>query len=150
MPKIPEKNEHPDQGCPLSGKFIKSEPLETRAALISSLSISTTLIDQFPQSPADLLPLPFFWYLSECQAKNTTKWFFLNLYRLASTKRPYLNKSCRLVNPLSTNPTKWSNTLKQFVSLADELLEHVWPFCKVGTERVKYVWPFRGSQTRKG
>ena len=32
-------------------------------------------------------------------------------------------------NPLSTNPRKWSDTLKQFV---DELLECVWPFCEVG------------------
>ena len=30
-------------------------------------------------------------------------------------------------NPLSANPTKWSNTLKQFVDL-----ECVWPFCGVG------------------
>ena len=30
------------------------------------------------------------------------------------------------VNPLSANPTKWSNTLKQFVDiLADELFEYV-------------------------
>ena len=36
------------------------------------------------------------------------------------------------VNPLSTNPTTWSNTLKQFVSTADELFESVWPFCGVG------------------
>ena len=33
------------------------------------------------------------------------------------------------VNPLSANPTKWSNTLKQF----DELFECVWPFCVIGT-----------------
>ena len=25
------------------------------------------------------------------------------------------NHSCNVLNPLSTNPTKWSNTLKQFV-----------------------------------
>ena len=31
-----------------------------------------------------------------------------------------------LINPLSANPTKWSNTLKQFVgNLANELLECV-------------------------
>ena len=36
------------------------------------------------------------------------------------------------VNPLSTNPTKWASTLKQFVGLfADELFECLWPFCEV-------------------
>ena len=29
------------------------------------------------------------------------------------------------LNPLSTNPTKWPNTLKQFVGIADELPECV-------------------------
>ena len=29
------------------------------------------------------------------------------------------------LNPLSANPTKWSNTLKP---IADELFECVWPF----------------------
>ena len=38
------------------------------------------------------------------------------------------------INPLSTNPTKWSNTLKQF---ADELCECIWQFCKIGAEKVK-------------
>ena len=37
------------------------------------------------------------------------------------------------LNPLSANPTKLSNTLKQFVAkVADELFECVWPFCGVG------------------
>ena len=31
-------------------------------------------------------------------------------------------------NPLTVNPTKWSDTLKQFF----ELFECVWPFCGVG------------------
>ena len=36
------------------------------------------------------------------------------------------------LNPLSANPTKLSNTLKQFVGkVADELFECVWPFCGV-------------------
>ena len=39
----------------------------------------------------------------------------------------YLDSS--LFNPLSTNPTKWSNILKQ-------LLECVWPFCGIVAERV--------------
>ena len=33
------------------------------------------------------------------------------------------------INPLSANPTKWSNTLKHFV---DDLFECVWPFCEIG------------------
>ena len=32
-------------------------------------------------------------------------------------------------NPLGANPTKWSNTLKQFVG---NLLGCVWPFCEIG------------------
>ena len=40
------------------------------------------------------------------------------------------------VSSLSPNPTRWSNTLKQFA--ADELIECVSPFFGVGVERVKY------------
>ena len=41
-------------------------------------------------------------------------------------------------NPLSANPAKWSNTLKQYNSsaTADELFECVWTFCGVCAERV--------------
>ena len=48
---------------------------------------------------------------------------------------PEGGKYCgRSVNPLSANPTKWSNTLKQFVGqFADELFVCVWPFCEIGT-----------------
>ena len=35
-------------------------------------------------------------------------------------------------NPLSANPTKSSNTFKQFVDFADELLECVWQFYGAG------------------
>ena len=34
-----------------------------------------------------------------------------------------------LLNPVSGNPTKWSNTLKQ---IADELFDCVRPFCEIG------------------
>ena len=34
--------------------------------------------------------------------------------------------------PLSANTTKWSNTLKQYVATADEMLECVCPFFEVG------------------
>ena len=35
-------------------------------------------------------------------------------------------------NPLSANPQKWSNTLKQFVGNTRRIFECVWPFCEVG------------------
>ena len=38
-------------------------------------------------------------------------------------------KNRKHLNLLSANPTKWSNTLKQFVG---ELFEFVGPFCGVG------------------
>ena len=40
-----------------------------------------------------------------------------------------------LFNSLSANPTKRSNTLKQFVSFCRRI-ECVWPFCGVGAKRV--------------
>ena len=43
------------------------------------------------------------------------------------------------LNPLSANPTKRSNKLKQFVNNTDESFECVWPFCGVGTWRVNPV-----------
>ena len=36
------------------------------------------------------------------------------------------------INPLSANPTKRSNTLKQLSAFPDELFECVWPYCGVG------------------
>ena len=33
----------------------------------------------------------------------------------------------QVINPLNTNPTKWSNTLK-----FNKLFERDWPFCEVG------------------
>ena len=36
------------------------------------------------------------------------------------------------LNPLSVNPTKWSDTLKQVVGFADKLFECVCSFCGVG------------------
>ena len=41
------------------------------------------------------------------------------------------------INPLSVNPTKWSNTLKRF--------ECAWPFCKVVAKRVKENLDKRGN-----
>ena len=36
-----------------------------------------------------------------------------------------------LVNPLSDNSSKWSNTLNNLSGKANELLVGVWPFCGV-------------------
>ena len=36
------------------------------------------------------------------------------------------------INPLSVNPTKWSNTLKQFVGNLPTNCLSVWPFCEIG------------------
>ena len=41
----------------------------------------------------------------------------------------FTSSECCVINPLSANPTKWSNTLKQFT---DELFECVWPLCEIG------------------
>ena len=42
------------------------------------------------------------------------------------------------LNLLSASPTKWSNTLKQFVGNSRWIV-WVWPFCVVGTYRVKLI-----------
>ena len=68
---------------------------------------------------------------------------FLKNFVLKSTDMLYTNRrslflgkrvlriSNRLsINPLSANPTKWPNTLEQFVFF---LFECVWQFCEVGT-----------------
>ena len=37
-----------------------------------------------------------------------------------------------MLNPLSAHPTKWPNTLKQFVSKLPTNCGCVWPFCGIG------------------
>ena len=44
------------------------------------------------------------------------------------------------VNPLIANPTKWPNTLKQFVG---NWFDCVWPFYEIGTQRVKKYRHFK-------
>ena len=39
----------------------------------------------------------------------------------------------QVFNPLSANPTKCSNTLKQF---EHKQFKCVWPFCEIGAEKV--------------
>ena len=73
--------------------------------------------------------------------KNLQKIFHLQ------TGAPYhlqkANTTKSHCNPLSANPTKWSNKLKQSVGklptnqIADELFECVWPFCEIGAKRAK-------------
>ena len=43
------------------------------------------------------------------------------------------------INPLSANPLKWSNTLKQFVGKLLINCLSVWPFCGLGAWSVKFV-----------
>ena len=43
------------------------------------------------------------------------------------------------LNPLNTNPTKWSNTQTIRRQIIDELFKCVWPFCEIGTSRVKFL-----------
>ena len=38
-----------------------------------------------------------------------------------------------ILNPLSTNPAKWSNTQTICQQFTNELFECVWPFCDIGT-----------------
>ena len=38
-----------------------------------------------------------------------------------------------LFDSLSVNPTKWSNTLKQLVTISNELFECFWAFCGAGS-----------------
>ena len=40
------------------------------------------------------------------------------------------------LNPLSANPTKWSNTQTIRRKIADELFESVWSFYEIGAKRV--------------
>ena len=48
-----------------------------------------------------------------------------------TSKIIFLNFICSSnINSLSTNPTKWLNTLKQLVT-SEELFECVWPFCEL-------------------
>ena len=44
---------------------------------------------------------------------NVSVWLYL--YVLSNTPKQYLRLNSWKVNPLSVSPTKWSNTLKQFV-----------------------------------
>ena len=76
----------------------------------------------------------------------------LNLYQVSKVthnirNKPYRNLlhfpiyftllKAQMVNSLSANPTKWSNTLKQFVAKTDELFECVRPFCRVRSSKAQ-------------
>ena len=52
---------------------------------------------------------------------------------IATCEQKFVGRSAILpdLKPLSANPTKWSNTLKQFAGFCRELFECVRPFCEV-------------------
>ena len=67
---------------------------------------------------------------------------FSNRYKVKAPIQLWSESQPQHFNPLSTNPTKWSNTFKQFVDkLLTNCFECVWPFCEIGAERVK-TWFF--------
>ena len=73
------------------------------------------------------------WTLHRQEVQVEHETFFVN--RRAEDFLPScVEDAWKNLNSLSANPTKWSNTLKQF---ADKLFECVWPFCKIGAQRVK-------------
>ena len=92
--------------------------------------------------------LPLNWIRENTKQKNFCIWaFFAHWYQCSETTSFFseiLNGKAGLrfnaakittenaFNPLSANPTKWSNTLKQLTAKADELFECVWPFYGVG------------------
>ena len=99
-------------------------------------------------------------YFSASHYINKEKTYQLFSTHLTLILSPYTNQSINLhhqtsiwylysrnsrlkrVNLLNTNPTKWSNTLKQF-----QLFECVWPFCGLALKGLKKLtfksWSFR-------
>ena len=62
------------------------------------------------------------------------KWKIENFSIMDSKKTIQLmSENLSLFNPLSASPTKWSNTLKQFVGKLPMNCLSAWPFCGVGT-----------------
>ena len=57
-----------------------------------------------------------------------------SLFRIWSVLEMFLSY---YFNPLSANPTKWSNTLKQFVGKTQTNCLNVLTFCRVAVQRVK-------------
>ena len=55
------------------------------------------------------------------------------------SSRSYIHEYLRVsfLNTLSANPTKWSNTLKQFLGKSRQFFYCVWQFREVGAWRVK-------------
>ena len=59
-------------------------------------------------------------------------WLFSYQCRLGSTTI-FILKAKYILNPLSANFTKWSNTQTICWQIADKLFKCVWPFCGIGT-----------------
>ena len=57
--------------------------------------------------------------------------FFIRIKPTKTLRLKFVLK-INIFNPLSTNPTKWSNTL-----FANKLFECVRPFCDIGTYKIK-------------
>ena len=78
----------------------------------------------------------FFFFFFEPLTLNLWNFRFWKLYH-------YHIWSILNLNPLSINPTKWSNTLNNSSAAADELFECVWTFCRVGATKKKARWNVR-------
>ena len=77
--------------------------------------------------------------MEESDFGTSSEGISLDLHDLSNIRRNNVNRlilALISINPLSANPTKWSNTLKQFV---DELFECVRLFCGVGAQRVNSI-----------
>ena len=91
-------------------------------------------------------PLASFWciccllwtYFTPCSSVSIVNfecvnadWDVWKIYQII----PPINSTFPQLNPLSANPTKWSNKHNSS-AVADELFECVWPFCGVALKRL--------------
>ena len=104
----------------------------------------TLALPQYPQVWSFPFPMiPKNYRNNKGVGKNS--WKIVSVYFVTSNECSFLwNKSFpEIFNPLIPKPTKWSNTLKQFVgNRSEELFECVWPFCGVGAYRVRILTLF--------
>ena len=75
------------------------------------------------------------------------KLLFLTVFQKVRGKFPFELVFPTYLNPLSSNPTKWSNTLKQFVKMGDILQLHLLGFLRqiLSSKNIKdmfnqYLW----------
>ena len=74
---------------------------------------------KMPGATSENFPLNFFFFINDNSLKSFTDQIFSNL-RLNT----YINDSQfrKTLNPLSANPTKWSNILKKFVGKTQQIV----------------------------